>query len=491
MQFVIVAALNEHIDSLFAETEYTFCLCFSFLTRISLSVYATSRAFCDRISSKWHTIYLVAVEPLVQTSEEALVTKGQLLPRQKLYNDLERLHLWTTPIDLTSSEEPFIANPTQPYPLYSTYVKDNLIDSPLTPLLSPLRKGIYDLSNYGFSTKIIGLYFAQFTGENLPNTSDKAAYLGVEAYSNWTIANNNIGISSFTFELGYNDNIYNSEDMSKSVGSIITSHVILGDTGPIIGDIYYTQGFFSNKLLVHVGRVTPWYYYGYNTFTDSETDAFTSEMFSGSVALPAGGGNGSKPGAALQYFIDENFYFSSVITNTEGEDADFDFHVLNKDAYFIGTELGYVSHRNQLNSRVSAGLHTAKKKQPSNLREKGYGFNLMYEQELTPKGYSPYIGTFIQYVYSDKVTAIATQQLSGGINIKHPFQRRGDAFGWGVGAVRPSAAETNDEFFSEIFYRVQMTQNLQWSFDLQLYVQPSYSPESIAPVFSTRLLFNL
>ena len=164
---------------------------------------------------------------------------------------------------------------------------------------------------------------------------------------------------------------------------------------------------------------------------------------------------------------------------------------MNKDAYFIGTELGYVSHHNQLNSRVSAGLHTAKKKQPSTLREKGYGFNLMYEQELTPKGYSPYIGTFIQYVYSDKATAIATQQLSGGINIKHPFHRRGDAFGWGVGAVRPSAAETNDEYFSEIFYRVQMTQNLQWSFDLQLYVQPSYSPESIAPVFSTRLLFNL
>ena len=93
--------------------------------------------------------YLVAIEPLVQTSEEALVTKGQLLPRQKLYTDLERLHLWTTPIDLMPSEEPFIANPTQPYPLYSTYVKDNFIDSPLTPLLSPLRKGIHEPCGLG------------------------------------------------------------------------------------------------------------------------------------------------------------------------------------------------------------------------------------------------------------------------------------------------------------------------------------------------------
>jgi len=241
---------------------------------------------------------------------------------------------------------------------------------------------------------------------------------------------------------------------------------------------------------VHVGRLTPWYFYGYNTFTDSETDAFTSEMFSGSVALPEGGGNESKPGAAIQYFIDESFYISSVLTNTEDESSDFNFNVYNKDAYFVGTELGYVSHRNRLNSRLSLGLHTAKKKQANGLREKGYGFNLMYEQELTPKGYSPYMGTFAQYIYSDEEIAIATQQLSSGINVKHPFNRRGDAFGWGTGAVRPTDKTVTDEYFSETYYRVQMTQNLQWSFDLQLYVQPSYSTKKVAPVVSIRLLFS-
>ena len=100
------------------------------------------------------------------------------------------------------------------------------------------------------------------------------------------------------------------------------------------------------------------------------------------------------------------------------------------------------------------------------------------------------MGTFVKYIYSDEKIAIATQQLSGGINVKHPFNRRGDAFGWGIGSVRPSDKSVNDEYFSETYYRVQMTQNLQWSFDLQLYIQPSYFPKNVAPVMSTRLLFS-
>ena len=435
-----------------------------------------------------NTSYLFEFKLLFHAEDERLLQNNQLLPIGS-YSNLERLYLWTTPINPKHEDVEFTANSVQPLPLYSTYSKDNLFNSPLIPLLSPVRKGIYDLGDYGFTTKIIGMFFTQYTDKNLPGADNKAGFAGLEAYSNWILGFNALGISSFTFELGYQDNIYNTQDMSKSVGSIITSNVVLGDSGAIIGDIYYTQGFFDNKLLIRAGRLTPWYYYGYNTFTDSEINAFTSELFSGSVALPSGGGNGSKPAAASQYFIDENFYFSSVLTNTEGEDSDFDFKIVNDEAYFLGTEFGYVSTQGQLNSRISLGLHQAKVKQKNLDRETGHGFNLMYEQELTPKGFSPYVGLFSQYEYSDREIAVARQQLSGGLNIKHPFHRRGDAFGWGVGAVEPSDRALNDEYFSETYYRLQFTQNIQWSFDLQLYINPSYSEVSVAPVFSTRLLF--
>jgi len=435
------------------------------------------------------TVYLFQAMPLFREEDIVFLKERQLLPIET-YSNLNRLYLWTTPIDVTQSEIAFDANTVLPFPLYTTYPKDNVFDSPLTPLLSPLRKGIYDLGEHGFSTKIIGLVMTQHTDDNLPGTDNKAGFSGFEAYSSWILGSNELGISALTFELGHQNNIYKTEDISKSVGSIITSNVLLGDSGPIIGDIYYTQGFFNNKLLIHAGRLTPWYYYGYNTFTDSETNAFTSEMFSGSVAVPSGGGNGTKPAASLQYFFNEKLYLSSVITNTEGEDSGFDFNILNEDAYFIGTELGYINNKNHLNSRVSLGLHQAKVKQNNSDRITGHGFNLMYGQELTPKGTSPYFGLFLQYEYSDREIALATQQLSGGINIRHPFHRRGDALGWGVGTVEPSDQALSNEYFSETYYRLQFTQNLQWSFDLQLFIKPSSSDQNVAPVFSTRLLFS-
>jgi len=214
-------------------------------------------------------------------------------------------------------------------------------------------------------------------------------------------------------------------------------------------------------------------------------------MFSGSVALPQGGGNGSKPATSIQYFIDEHFYVTSVLSNTEGKDSDFDFDIFNEDAYFLGTEFGYVSKNKFLNSRISLGLHQARVKQDNGQTEKGEGFNLMFAQELTPRGFRPYAGFFLQYEYSDKEIAVATEQISGGINITHPFHRRGDSFGWGIGTVKPSDEKLRREHFSETYYRLQFTQNLQWSFNLQLYINPSSSEHDVAPVFNTRLLFTL
>ena len=434
--------------------------------------------------------FFFGVKPLILKEDQVLLKEHKLLDFDT-YSDLKRLHLWTTPINITEEDLVFDVSSTLPYPMYTTFSTDPVFESPLTAVLSPPRKALYDLGQYGFTTKIIGLYLEQKSVNNIPNSDDRAGFFGVEAYSNWVINSSDIGLSALTFELGYQDNLHKTKDLSKSVGSIITSNVLLGDSGPIIGDIYFTQGFFNNKVLIHAGRLTPWYFYGYNTFTDSETDAFTSEMFSGSVALPQGGGNGSKPAASMQYFIDEHYYVTSVISNTEGEDAAFDFDIFNRDAYFIGTEFGHLSKNNSLNSRISLGVHQAKVKQETGQRKKGNGFNLMFEQELTPRGYSPHAGIFIQYEYSDREIALATQQISGGIDFTHPFHRRGDAFGWGIGTVKPSDEKLRREYFSETYYRLQFTQNLQWSFDLQLYIKPSSSEHDIAPVFSTRLLFKL
>lgn len=466
-------------------------LIFSLLFTLELHARKRPPKIYQNQSVETETPYLFDIKPLLLDTDKIYLDGNKSIELNNI-NDLNRLFLWTTPTMIPGTAE--ILQPNADvflsYPMYTTFPTDQIFESPLTPLLSSPRKALYGLEQYGFSTNIIALYIGQLSADNLSGKKDKAGFFGFEAYSNWILNSSDMGISSVTFELGYQYNLHKTEDRGKSVGSIITSNVILGDSGPIIGDIYYTQGFLNNKVLVHAGRLTPWYYYGYNTFTDSETDAFMSEMFSGSVTVPQGGGNGSQPGISIQYFIDEHFYLTSALTNTEGKSGEFDFDIFNKDAYFVGTEFGYLSKGNHLNSRISFGLHQAKVKQGNGERKTGNGFNFMFEQELTPKGFSPYVGTFFQYEYSDKEIALATQQISGGIAIRHPFHRRGDSFGWGVGTVKPSDSKLRREYFSDSYYRLQLTQNLQWSFNLQLYIKPSLSEKDIAPVFNTRVLFT-
>ena len=104
--------------------------------------------------------YIFSMQPLFSNKDEVLAGEHKILDFYTS-GDLRRLYLWTTPVDISEESddhEAFEPSTTLPYPMYSTFSSDPLFDSPLTPLLSSPRKALYDLQQYGFSTKIIGLY---------------------------------------------------------------------------------------------------------------------------------------------------------------------------------------------------------------------------------------------------------------------------------------------------------------------------------------------
>jgi hypothetical protein len=454
---------------------------------------------------------LFDLQPLVRESDRAYLASEGLAPAAHM-SEKERLQRWASGIALGDPDfedeniEPVAASdlPAEPggsqllqsLPLYSNYTRDAIFDAPASSLLEPARRYMYGVEReHGFTSKAISLLFFHYSPDAIEGKEDYSGFFGVDFYSNWTFGNTQQGVSSLTFELGWQKNLNGSgKDMGENVGSLVTSNVVHGDTNPIIGDIYLTQGFLGNRVLVNAGRLTPWYYYGYNTFTDSEVQRFSSSMFSGGVAIPDGGDNGTKPGASLQVYPTDSVYLSAVLTNTEGEDTEFDFDMFNDDAYFGGIEAGYLQRwESGLKTRFSAGAHTARKKQDDGTRANGNGFNLMVQTELSPRGYTPHAGVFLQYLYSDATIADAKEQLSAGVNINHVFHRRSDAFGFGIGTVKPADRDRRREYFVETYYRLQLTPNVQWSFNLQLFGRPSNPQQTsnLAPVFGTRIYFEL
>ena len=89
--------------------------------------------------------YLFNIQPLFFMKDLFLLKEHKIL-NFNTYNDLDRLYLWTTPTNVANAGVIFEANSTLPYPMYSTFSTDEIFESPLTPLLSPPRKAIYNLA---------------------------------------------------------------------------------------------------------------------------------------------------------------------------------------------------------------------------------------------------------------------------------------------------------------------------------------------------------
>ena len=450
--------------------------------------------------------YWFTLKPLFTKEDEHLQINGQLLPLEG-YSERELLYLWVTPTVILDDPvvdtvtETFV-KPTVPqfdreqkYPVGSTFGNDPLFHSVLTPYLSPMRNHLQWLAyEKGFYSQIIGLAFLHQSPKAIPGKQSYSGFVGAEAYSNWRIAKTDVGVTEITFELGIQENLNNNgTDMGENVGSVVTNNVVHGDSGPIIGDIYLTQGLADNRFLMYGGRLTAWYFYGYNTFVDSEVKRFNSSLVSGGAAIPVGGGNGSKPGVAMQYFVNDHVYFSSVYTNSEGEDSGFDFNVFDSEAYFAGIESGFAWQDAQgLKGRVSIGLHQARNETTGNGYKTGEGINITFKKELSPKGFSPYAGIFLQYTYSDPDITTVEEQVSAGVNINHPFHRRGDSFGLALGRLAPSSKIRDREYFMESYYRWQFTENTKLSVNLQLIVDPSdpAQTEHLVPIYGGRLYFT-
>ena len=456
------------------------------------------------------TQYLFQIAKLYEMKDDTLLRRKQIEVYIRETTTFDKINYWNN-LYIAPSNNPlfnYSKNKSKikeaqkadqlPYPTYSYSGTDPIIKSPMSNLWTPLRKGIMDLDrSVGLYVHPLALTYYGVTPSALEGKANNTGFFGIDIYSNWLISNSEKwGVTSISFEIGYIENIANNNpDLGGAVGSNIISNVTATESVPIVGDFYITKTFFKNRLIAKIGRITPWYYYGFNTFADDELTRFANSLINGGTYLPEGGGNATKPGFAIQYLISDHFYFNFVITNPSGEDADLDFSVYNKNHHFAAAEVGYIyTLSKQLEGRLSFGLHHGLKQNIENQNGyNGFGFNLLLQQELTPKGYTPYVGTFAQISYSDPNISNVKQQYSAGMNIDHFMHRRNDGLGVSMGVAVPSNINFRTELFVNSFYRLQLTESSQLTIDAQLYINAA-NPEQhrgIASVYSLRYLFSI
>ncbi|MBB3700548.1 carbohydrate porin [Flammeovirga yaeyamensis] len=450
------------------------------------------------------THYIFPLRPLFRESDLDLLVEKQILPMTLDKDEYAFIHYWNS-APATPSDYNLINHKKYTdkkgrskniaYSVPSFYGTDPLVSSPFKKVWTPLRvMERHTILKYGFSTNILAASYVGYTPYALEGKPNWTGFVGAEAYSNWLLTSNKVGVTNLSFEIGYKYNLfYDAPEMKDIVGSEVISNVTNGPSDPIIGDMYITQGLFNNRILVAVGRITPWYYYAFNTFADDELTRMTNNMVNGGSVLPDGGGNSTKPGFAVQAYLNNNLYLNVVSTNPSGEDAGFDFSIWNRNHYFVATELGYVyTLSNHLEGRVSLGMHHLYKYEQEGITS-GYGFTFLLQQELTPKGFTPYTGAYFQIHQSNPTISTVQQQIAIGLNIDHAFDNRNDGLGLALGYSDTSDDTMRDEFFVDTFYRFQFTESSHITADFQFYINAANKLQNkfIVPVMNARYIFNI
>jgi hypothetical protein len=99
----------------------------------------------------------------------------------------------------------------------------------------------------------------------------------------------------------------------------------------------------------------------------------------------------------------------------------------------------------------------------------GWGVGMNFDQEI---GF-PWLVVFFRFGVGDGQVTPVDRHVSLGVAVEGPFGRSGDLVALGAGWSRPSDPSERAETFLELQYRVQLTQTVELSPDLQVLFNPA------------------
>ena len=256
--------------------------------------------------------------------------------------------------------------------------------------------------------------------------------------------------------------------------------------------IYYEQTFFDRKLAVFVGKLHPNQHIDLSMVADDESNQFLAGCFDGNASNPEEGAY--SPGIAVEAELPKDLHIHVLAISTEGL-AQTGLESLNDGRYYEAAELGWqpaFGKDQRANDGTGyRGVYRAFFWHNNTATGDGVGVGFGADQEIG-NGWTP----FFRWGIGDSDATNIRQTYGGGIANVDPFGRHGDMFGVGVSWADPSGQLTygttspgtspstgtanttpfpaRQETLLETFYRINLTDSVQISPDIEWLIRPAY-----------------
>jgi porin len=244
-------------------------------------------------------------------------------------------------------------------------------------------------------------------------------------------------------------------------------------------ELYWQQHFGDNFLILRAGKLDAENYYNSN-YWQSDSKYFMSQSFS-SFPVRAFPSNGL--GVNVTVKPSDDWYVSTGFQDAQGKKTTAGFDTFFDDFnLFSAFEVGLtptIGKWGKGNYRFTAWYRDAGERTGT---PHDTGFTLSFDQRIG-KNWVP----FFRYGIGDGNINGIDQMVSAGVGWEGKLLTESDVWGAGASWGNPNDNDLDDQFLTEVFYRMQVSPDNQFTLGYQLIFQPTFDPDrDVVGVFEVR-----
>jgi hypothetical protein len=268
-------------------------------------------------------------------------------------------------------------------------------------------------------------------------------------------------------------------ELGGQIGSLWGTTNGFGEQDLTFKEVYWQQHFSKDRLIVRVGKIDAENYYNSN-YWQSDSKYFMNKAFS-SFPVRAFPSNGL--GMNLTAKLSDQWYISTGAQDAQGKKTTTGFDTFFNDFDLFGAgELGYtptIEGWGRGNYRFT-GWYRAAGESDGTPHDAGFVFSC--DQRMGPH----WIPFFRYGIGEGNINGIE-QMISGGAGWEGHIISQSDIVGVAGAWGQPSDDDLRDQYAIELFYRLQVSPDNQFTVGYQVILDPSNDPDSdVVGVFEMR-----